>query len=638
MIAHLIEPIRSRGPDDEGLCVILRDEGKQRLYKTGRTASAAAAGLDDFRDTTALIPHDVALINTRYAIIDRSPGGHQPFVSRDGSVTAVFNGEIYNYVELRNELKQRGVVFRTASDTEVLVEGYRVWRDDIWSKLNGFWAVALYDLNDRAVRLSRDRLGVAPLYYRETKLGLYFASLITPLLQLGDRMPAPDVEVLTGFMETQLKDFDSATCFSGIKSLPPATTVRLVPGEYDPAVAYHNRYWSYPSSPLSTKDITLTEAVEWFRETFLNAVQLRLRADVKLAFELSGGLDSSSIVVAAAALGTKEITTYTISVPESDEEPYARAILDRYDVDYRVLTAPEDTFFEDAQQFLGIMEEPFHAPNIYTHYKMRRLMKEDGVGIVLSGSGGDEVLAGYEWDFWQAAFAQLRRDGHFTHGLLCDLVMKFKSRLRTAETFKYKTLTWIRRARRLRELVGLATTGNAVSPGTDGSGATLPLEQNRALAIHEGYASLDYYGQRLYHLKVGLQPYYLRSNDHFTMSIPLEHRLPFLDYRIVEFGLQVPVPYLFNRGWTKYVLRKAMEPMLPPEIVWRPEKMGFPFPFRRFLSDNRQSLQPTLASVVSAGLASTETDYDSLLNRNPLKLWRICSVGMWLDEFAGTSP
>jgi asparagine synthase (glutamine-hydrolysing) len=351
----------------------------------------------------------------------------------------------------------------------------------------------------------------------------------------------------------------------------------------------------------------------------LNAVDLRLRADVKVAFELSGGLDSSSIVAAAAALGHRDVTTFTIAVPESDETPYARSMLQKYPLDFRVLSDPEERFASDGAEFARLIEEPYHSPNIYTHYRMRQRMKGEGVSVVLSGSGGDEVLAGYESDFWTAAATDLRARGRHGHALAYELVRRAGTWRRAGNTLRgaaHGTARWALRKGTRRDSSGNGgATGNA-----HGDGARLA----------RGYPCLTFDEQMRYHLRIANLPYYLRSNDHFTMSIPIEHRFPFLDYRLVELGLTLPTAYLFRHGWTKYILRKAMEPFLPRRIAWRREKMGFPFPLRRFLSSHRERFTPLLAATAAAGLTSGG-EYDGLVRDAPLRLWRAVSTGLWLD-------
>ena len=581
-IDALIRPIRMRGPDDEGVCLIDRERRLLQSYRTDLT-SAKISHLPYIGDDTHShsLAHDAALIHTRYSIIDLSEGGHQPFVSQDGSIIAVFNGEIYNYIELREELVARGVSFRTSSDTEVLVEGYLIWGNDLWAKMNGFWAVAMYDVKSRVLILSRDRIGVAPLYYRETPRGFFFASTIQSLVDIDPGEVSCDSDVLVGFVQTGIKDHEDTTCFRQIRSIPSGTVSVFQDDQYRFSGDTSRRYWDFPSHRLTEGELPFRLAVTRLREILFHAVELRLRADVKVAFELSGGLDSSSIVAAAAIIRNNDITSYTIKVPDANEEPYARAILKTYPIDYRVLSDLEDTFSRDTRSFAAIMEEPFHSPNIYTHYRMRQLMKKENVSVVVMGAGGDEVLAGYEASFWPKAYVEMKEDGHVQEAYQYEFCRRFMTVRRTQASlkhfFKYPY-----------EQVHSYFKKRAVPQKTTST---------RASSLQSSYYKLPFHKQTLFHFTVALVPYYMRSNDHFTMAIPLEHRFPFLDYRLVELGLQMPVTYLFKNGWTKYVLRKAMEPYLPKKIVWRRQKMGFPFPYQRFLLENRSAFLPLLSIV-----------------------------------------
>ena len=630
LIDRMLEPIRSRGPDDEGVCLADRRGGAVRQCRTDKTRAEGVGDRPHYRAESGVFSHDLTLIHTRYSIIDLSAGGHQPFVSGDGRCVAIFNGEIYNYRELRMELEASGVVLRTSSDTEALVEGYCLWGDELWAKMNGFWAVALLDRRDGSVTLSRDRIGVAPLYYRETPVGFFFSSSIRSLVVVDPHSVHVDQDATLGFIETSQKDFNGRTCFEEIKALPPAAVLRFPAGASALSTAELTAFWQLPAERLSAADLPFDEAVRRFHDTFVDAVDLRLRADVKVAFELSGGLDSSSIVGVAASLRDEPVTTYTIEVPEENEEPYARAILERHSVDYRVLRDPEDTFFRDLEGFTDAMQEPYHSPNIYTHYKMRTLMKGEGVHAVLSGSGGDEVLAGYEARFWKRAAAELRATGrgfsakryewgkHLRPVVLGRTLRGLPRRMARIPVHGYRA--WRDRSKPL-------------PPAARGFADHAASGRSRAAALLRGYPDLGFHEQQRYHFTVGLLPYYLRSNDHFTMAIPLEHRFPFLDYRVVELGLQMPITYLFHNGWTKYLLRKAMEPYLPKKILWRVGKMGFPFALPRFLNANRTRLEPYAELVRERGLDDFAAGaYPSMLAADPMRLWRTCSTGMWLSR------
>ncbi len=619
---RLLGPIRLRGPDDEGACIIADDRAV--AHRTPR--SIAAVGDRPLLAGT-LLPHTRALLHTRYAIIDLSPGGHQPFASGDGVLQLVFNGEVFNYVELREELERQGARFRTATDTEVILKGYRAWGDGVWNRLNGFWAVALYDGRTGALVLSRDRLGVSPLYYRETPQGFFFASAIRSLTELGGEPARIDVDRVRGFIDTSIKDFDDATTFGEIRSVPPATSVTLARDVYRVSDAVVASYWSLPAGRLGTADLSFEEAVRRLRDALFSAVELRLRADVPVAFELSGGMDSSSIVAIAALLRGRDVRTYTIRVPEADEEPYARAMTTRYPIDYHVLDRPEAGFFDDVRSFTRLMEEPYHSPNIYTHFQMRSAMKREGVAVVLAGAGGDEVLAGYESDFWPTARRDLKRDGCRVQALRYELLRRTASasRMRGAAQDAY----WAVRRQLFRTAKRMG--GRNLLPAAE------RRNMSSAEAMQKAYGALGFHEQSLYHVRRALLPYYMRSNDHFTMAIPLEHRFPLLDYRVVEIGLQMPAAYLFRDGWTKYALRRAMEPYLPSEIVWRRDKMGFPFPYQRFLRENRSRLQPTLGALGRVGLGGAADRYDGLISANPTRLWRMCSTALWLELVAPQS-
>jgi asparagine synthase (glutamine-hydrolysing) len=617
MAAPLVEPLlaglRHRGPDDEGVALIARASGAISTFRPRGGVASLRDELPPLADADACV-HDLGLVHTRYAIIDLSDRAHQPFLARDGSLIAIYNGEIYNYRELRTELASQGVAFRTASDTEVLVEGYRVWGDDLWPRMNGFWAVVMYDVRRRALVVARDRMGVAPLYYRETSAGLFFASAIRPLLGVAADGAAIDRDAVRGFIDHGLKDFDDATCYQHVRSFPPACVLRFEDPAVGMADARRLEYWRYPVARWTTRDLSLDEAATRLRETLLRSVELRLRADVPVAFELSGGLDSSSIVASAATLVDTPLSTYTISVPGRDEEPFARLLRDRYALEYHVLQGDEARFDADGRRFDRLMEEPYHSPNSFTAWQMRRSMKSDGVAVVMSGSGGDECLAGYEYEFWSAASRELRTSGRAGHAVRHALAMRFGSgpRLR----------------RSIAEAIGRVKRAARMSRG--GRSSAAGDTETRAGHHAARYAALSFHERSIYQFTVAQLPYYLRNNDHLTMSIPLEHRFPFLDVAMVELGLQLPIEYLYRDGWSKYVLRRAMEPLLPPALVWRREKMGFPFPLQEFLSRRRDAFVPDCRRVADAGLIASPVAWDDMVRRDPMRAWRIVSTGRWL--------
>jgi asparagine synthase (glutamine-hydrolysing) len=292
----------------------------------------------------------------------------------------------------------------------------------------------------------------------------------------------------------------------------------------------------------------------------------------------------------------------------------------RYSLDYRVLRIDHHDFADDAVGFAALMEEPYHAPNVLTHFRMRQRMKADGIDVALCGSGGDEVFAGYDSDFWPAAYRELRAAGRRRDAFTGELFFRLGTQSRARDT-AWSALKWPKRTafRLWRAHCGATDGGTAASNAA--SNAAIPdgdwrdLEAERLAAL---YPRLSLFAQRRYHFEIGLLPHYLATDDRFTMGIPLEQRNPFLDYRLVELGLALPPEYLFRDGWTKYILRCAMAPYLPGSIVWRRRKRGFPLQMRAFLHAQRHFLAPLVGA-----------DYDAELRRSPARLWRLCSTALW---------
>jgi len=613
----LLASIRQRGPDDEGVLLAFRNKKRFESYRTEKTVESLAGHLKFIEQKNHVCEHDIAMIHTRYSIIDLSDGGHQPFLSQDQSIAVVFNGEIYNYIELREELIKEGFQFRTESDTEVLVEGYCVWGERLWEKLNGFWAVAIYDFNKNVIVFSRDRIGVAPLYYRETQEGLFFASSIQSLVDVSPNSIAINEDAVLGFIDVGFKDHDQTTCYEQIYSVPSKSYVLLSGEQHSMKGAQCKQYWDFPQNRLQEADISLSEAVDNFRDCFFDAVKLRLRSDVKVAFELSGGLDSSSIVAAACQVSSKKITTYTVKIKDADEEPYARAMLDNYKIDYHVIENMEDQFLNDYDHFSHVMEEPYDNPNAYSHHQMLRMMKKEGVHVVVTGAGGDEVFGGYEASFWPAAYRELKASGlaNYLKGDWYEFCRRFKTVKKSRDTLRHYMEGPFKKILKMKK----------------NNRHCLSIKNNVARDYQNQYQNLSFHRQALFHFNTALVPFYMRSSDHFTMGIPVEHRFPLLDYRIVELGLKLPINYLFSGGWSKYILRRAMEPFLPKKILWRKKKMGFDFPFKQYFTKHKSRFAPKLQSLENSML-KIGADYDSVLHSNPAQLWRLLSVGIWLDN------
>ena len=598
-----------RGPDDEGYVLVHRASGAFRAY-------AGADSPPEIRTELPLLGHeadpaaaDVGLGHRRFSIIDLSPAGHQPFFSTDGRSCVVFNGEIYNYLELREELERAGRRFRTHSDTEVLLEAYAHWGTDAFARLNGFWALALYDFAERRLLLSRDRFGKRPLFWTQVGGAVYFASEIKALLrvpEVSDRR-AVDEAAAYRWLAYGRKDLDDSTLYAGIRSLPAGTWCRVDEGF--PAGA--QRFWAPPTERLTERDIGVDEAAARLRETLTESVRLRLRADVPVGAELSGGMDSSAVVALASLVLDRPLTTFTVRFPEAEwnEEGYARAIGERYRTDYRVLDSPADRFWDDILAFTYLQEEPYHSPNLHTNQLIWARMRELGIKVSLNGAAGDEILAGYGHHF------DLAQAENLLHGRLGAWAANARGRVgggavgamagplrKLARAAMQPVLpSMIARRQRPTWVRALETRGNPVESGTL-SGVLLSDLTNTLI------------------------PYWLRSGDRGYMGVPLEVRAPFLDFRVSDLAFRLPTTYLVRDGWQKWILRKAMADLLPEEVLWRRQKLGFPFPVERFFQES--------APIVETIWREARNPYLDL--SRPERFghdWKVLSFVLWYELF-----
>jgi asparagine synthase (glutamine-hydrolysing) len=631
-LAEMADSIRHRGPDDEGYMFANAEDGHVENYSSFHSAASVAGRLPQLT-ATGVTPHHIGFAHVRYSIVDLTDGGHQPMWSACGRACLTFNGEIYNYLELREELIRLGYAFHTRSDTEVLLVGYLAWGEQVFARLNGFFAVAIYDREKRAVLLARDRLGKAHFYFvRSKNKSIYWASEIKAFLAAGcvDRSHV-DSPKIADFVLFNRRDH-AGTFWSEVEDFPPGHFVWLDTSDsWKP-----QRYWAVPASRWKTTDLSMDEAAAGLRNILCDALQIRLRADVPIAFELSGGMDSSALVGLAAGVLGRKFTTYTIEFPEdhSNEEPYARAVANRYpdNIDYQVIKQPSDHFWQEADQFVWLQEEPFHAPNLQTNQYLRRLMKQNGADVVISGAAADEMLAGYAGDYIspylrhlliQHDFRRFSRELKLNTEIPSSLsMMKLTLDLFLSENARGQLSKWHSGELQLVQQVmpkGKPTASSIVASGDDES---------------------SFHGRTVANMTYRRMNYWLRSGAKSDYGIPIESRAPFLDYRVVEYCCQLPPEYLINDGWHKHVLRMAVKDYLPPDVLWRRQKMGFPFPYREWLINNR-----VVAHRNSIGIDCPYIDtkalfaaYDAFVKVAPVTLWRLLSVMLWWRRVVEGQP
>ena len=506
----------------------------------------------------------------RLSILDLTTSGHQPMTSSDGRWTVVYNGEIYNFLELSRELAEDGVSFRGGSDTEVLVEAFAKWGPSCLDRFNGMWAVLAWDARQRLLYAARDPWGIKPLYVSDQGTHVGFASEIKALRRLGCDLGTADLQSVRNFILDAALDTDTHTMFSRVRRLEPGNlyTFRL---DKDVSQTAYSDGTESAEVPSSDDEEGFIEA---FHETFIDAVRIRLRSDVKVGTSLSGGLDSTAITGATAHVVSGERINacrhaFTAAMPEFDESPYIEALIEKTSATWHVTHADESTLENKCETFFRVHDEPIHALSALAGFLVMELAAREGVRVLLNGQGSDELMAGYP----SYVTPYLR-------SLLCDETLRYAFQQACSEagntTAGLKLLA--------RSSIGLMPGLWWRQPLRYHSGERMAIAKD-VLSQTAGLPAAGRFLHDFLHHGISNRPLplFLRIEDANSSAFSLEARLPFLDPRIVAFTRKAPARLLRRNGLNKYLLRCIL-PGLVPDIVWkRRDKMGFPVPHERWL-------------------------------------------------------
>jgi asparagine synthase (glutamine-hydrolysing) len=617
-----------RGPDGEGYVLL-----------DARGVEQPVARKDRLTDALGFSPHrhTVGLGHRRLAIVELSPLGHQPMATEDGRCWVTYNGEIYNHVELREELRGKGHRFRSASDTEVLLAAYREWSEACVTRFNGMFAFAIWDGDRRRLFCARDRLGVKPFYYYWDGERFAFASEIKGLLAAGHR-PSPNQRAAFDYLDGACLDHSQDTFFEGIRQLPPAHTLTV-----DTQVRVE-RYWDLP--PCGEAGLSMRDAAERFQHLFRDAVRLRLRSDVPIGTCLSGGLDSSSIVCVANDLmfvehavpreliGERQKTfSSCFEDPAYDERRFIRPVLERTGAEAHYTFPDPKELADSVSRLVWQQDEPFGSTSIFAQWNVMRLAAQHGVKVLLDGQGADELLAGYH-GFFGAFFADLAAQRRWL-GLLRELAA-YRRLHGPLPKYVFANLARAFLPSPLVRLVRSRLTGSVdwIDPEFRRQWGPTPAAPPIAGShLHRmQHQLLTWNGLR------GL----LHYEDRNSMAFGIETRLPFLDYRLVEFLYGLAPELKIRNGWTKAVLREALDGVLPGEVCWRADKMGFVTPediwfrtslremTRDILSDARTRARGYLN--VEAALKEFEAHEAGRKNIS-FTIWRWLNLELWCRTF-----
>lgn len=601
-----------RGPDDQG-CASLGYESYQLL-----------------------------LGQRRLSIIDLSSGGHQPMFSDDKRYSMIFNGEIYNYRELREDLRLHGHAFHSQSDTEVLLKAWMQWGEAVLPRLQGMFAFVIFDRLKQTLSCVRDAFGIKPLFYQQDAESLVISSEIQPLLALAKQKPRLNLKQAYDYLVYADYDSSSATFFADINHLPPGHLLQVCCRTL--ATNGPKRWW-WPA-PAELSNLSFAAASDQLRSLYLESIALHLRSDVPLAAALSGGLDSSAVVCAMRHLEpSMPLHTFTFVAPGDaiDETEWAEVVIRHVNaIPHRVEVNP-DELAADLDDMISAQGEPFGSTSIYAQYRVFKAAREAGMIVTLDGQGADELLAGYSgypharlrtmvasgdligaarflkrWSQWPG-----RSLSHLpqvmAQGLLPEPVASWLREQRGKKASPWLDHGWFAR----HGVSSGVQTGCPSQAADDLAGRHLMAALRQAQSIS------------------GL-PALLRHADRNSMHWSLESRVPFLTTRLAEFLLSMPEHYLLSpQGETKHLFRAAMRGIVPDAILDRRDKVGFATPELRWL----QQLQPVIPLWLSSATALPFLDAEAVVSHvqavlsghKPFswQVWRLINFCRW---FSLTQP
>lgn len=643
-IARGLDLLRHRGPDDAG--VLLAD------WRTGRVAAAAVADTDPalrLPPLAAVVEHaadeppfTIGLGHRRLSILDLSTAGHQPMASPDGRYWITFNGEIYNYLELRAELAGQGYAFRTGTDTEVILAAYAAWGRHALTRLTGMFAFAVLDLQARTLLLARDFFGIKPLYYVGMPSGIAFASEIPPLLDLPGVSRRADPQRVYDYLRFGHTDHGGGTMFADVGQLPAAHYLELQLDRAD-LMPSPTRYWDVV--PDDRPPRSFDEAAERLREIFLDSVRLHLRSDVPVGACLSGGIDSSAIVTAMRNLGGASLDLHTFSYiasdPALDEERWADIAAAAAGSEMHKVRASAEELAADLDALVALQGEPFGGTSIYAQQLVFRLAHASGMKVMLDGQGADELFLGYR-TFVEARVSSLLRSGNVpaavrfarqassTRAGFGGAMLRASGRL--APTQLQPALMALVGQPREPAWLGV---GWFQRHGVDTRAPRWPRGRDMVRAEAK---------QALFWTSL---PALLRYEDRNSMAYSIESRVPFVTPALASFVFSLPDEYLISpEAVTKAVLRRSLRGLVPDPILDRRDKIGFATPQQSWMTVLRPQLERSLRSDALAGIPALDpaavwrAAERALAGHQVLsaKLWTWFNLVRWAESFGVEFP
>lgn len=620
--------IHHRGPDDEGYLLVNTTEKKIIHCHAEDT-------IEEFKSTLPYILSDfdanIGLGFRRLSIIDLSAAGHQPMTDFDKRCWIVFNGEVYNYLEIKSELLELGYKFKSETDTEVIINAYLQWGKECVKRFNGMFSIALWDTEKEILFCARDRMGVKPFYYSFDGKQFVWGSEIKQLIKSGIIDSKVNYNNVYNYLMMSRLNVDKNSFFENITELPPAHIMEVSAK----GIKIEN-YWDIDENKTLT-GLSDDDYAKGFEELFADAVKLRLRSDVPLGIALSGGLDSSSIACIAGRFVSNPIKTFSVYYEDDkkfDEREYISEVLKNGNFDPVYFTANQNVSFDELMKFFYYQDEPCMSASPFSAYKNNENIRKAGIIVALNGQGGDELLAGYHTYFKyyyldlvkQFQFAKLKKeidlyqnDFGLNKKEIFNLFTKIGLRLilpdKIMKQFEYKEVA----------------NYNFYSPELKNYKNLIDLKQKYKSELNNN----------LYQTLVNTSiPHLLHWEDRNSMAHSVESRVPFLDYRLVEWVFSIPVNQKIRGSETKFVLRNGMKGILPEKIRNRKDKVGFATPTDlwtgKILKNEIKDILASTSFKQRGVFDATEIENNYLHSPNTFKaneIWRILSLEMWFRIF-----
>lgn len=637
MINRMTDIVSYRGPDDEGAIIVSEDRNVKSFKRAEELNPKERKGR-------------ILLGHRRLSIIDLTVNGHQPMSYANETLWITFNGEIYNYIELREELEKYSYTFKTKTDTEVILAAYHKWSEDCITKFNGMWSFAILDLSNNLIFCSTDQFNIKPFYYLYNSNGFYFGSEIKQLLELPWIERKLNKEyILNTFGYNLPKDYSDITLTEGIKQINTGYKI-IIQNVLSNNPGLKIVKWHEFDTKPSLNSISEKQAIEKFSELFYDSVKLRLRSDVPVGTALSGGLDSSAIVVTMDKLlkesGSSNIQkTFTAGseMDEIDETRYAKEVLNLTNAKGFFTIPTADGFFSELEKMYFHIELPYLSTSCYASWCVYKLAKESGVTVTLDGQGADEILAGYDiymYPYYQTEF--------FSRFYLNQIIpnskqIKYYYQKSCSQQFKEIVKKNIKSIKIIDKKYELKRFQKENIFNEDFINECKEIINDDKDEFHFNNKYFPFINSFSIYLRntfytISL-PLLLSVVDRNSMAHSIEARVPFLDYRLMDFVYSLPHNYKINKGITKYLLRKSFENMLPKNTIVR-KKLGFVTAEKEWFENKKSEINNYLQNndslikhIFNESSLERIFDFNYPENNGTNSLWKVLSLAVLIKLF-----